>query len=149
MNSSTETLSPQGSASLCLETQAFLATATEAELREYLLEDISDEEHGRHCMQWLLSNRAAMANGLLCGLYNVAVYKTGDSCFAESAPTDELDKFFVAVNASGGVSEKTMEALNAIPLANSFEQGEALAVKHLQLVEAFMGTESAFLCATT
>ena len=57
----------------------------------------------------------------------------GDSCFADRAPAAEKSKWFVSVVAGTFTNADT----EAIPLAGSLAEAEALAVKHLQLEKLF------------
>ena len=79
-------------------------------------------------------SRPALADEVLCRLYDVACYRVGDSCFSKDAPANEQDLWFVSTLA--GTFDDIVES---IPLAASLEAAQALAVQHLKLEDVFFG----------
>lgn len=119
----------------------FLATANAQQLHDFLVEDVVDEQDGLSAMRWLLANRATVANAVLCRLYDVACYQVGESCFRDTAPADEHDKWFVSTLADSDLASVR------VPLGASLGDAEALAVSHLQLAAKFFGSVPEALAA--
>lgn len=82
----------------------------------------------------LLTTREAVAHEALCDLYDVAVFKVGDSCFRDSSPEEEHEMWFVSTLAGSGLS-----GTEATPLGSSREEALALAVRHLRLADHLRG----------
>ena len=61
----------------------------------------------------------------LCQKYDIAVFRVGDSCFANTSPTDEQDKWFISTLAAEARFDTSVE----VPLADSEDSAKALAVK--------------------
>lgn len=106
---------------------------------EYLYSEFVTLEDGCEFMAELKANAPELCAAVLCRIYDVAVYNVGESCFVEEAPVEDHDKFFVSLPALSDMCGK----LDAIPLAQTHEQAELLAVEHLGLYQMFMATAPA------
>lgn len=110
----------------------YLSTASAVDIADWLMAGEAPGL-GRATMKQLLADAPAKANSVLCHIYDVACYQVGDSCFAGCVPADVNGKWFVSVVAGTFTSADTQ----AIPLANSLADAEALAVQYLRLQDLF------------
>lgn len=119
---------------LCASVSAFLETADAARIVDYLTDEVECVEQGFAAMRWLKAHRPAMAARVLCYLYDVHCYKTGETCFRDTAPVEEHDKWFVSV-----LADSEFEGVDTLPLTDSLEAAEALAVDTFALEKLFYG----------
>lgn len=91
-------------------------------------------EEGRRLIAQALKEQPAVANAALCGMYDVVCYNVGDSCFRDQTPACDHAKWFVSV-VSGSQFDKDVAA---IPLADSEEAAQAIAVDRLRLDHLFL-----------
>ncbi len=117
----------------CPATAAWVATTPAEDIAASLLE-VDTVEEGYALFRSVRQSRPALADEVLCRLYDVACYKVGDSCFSKDAPANEQDLWFVSTLA--GTFDDVVES---IPLAASLEAAQALAVQHLKLEDVFFG----------
>ncbi len=117
----------------CPTTAAWVATTPAEDIAASLLE-VDTVEEGYALFRSVRQSRPALADEVLCRLYDVACYKVGDSCFSKDAPANEQDLWFVSTLA--GTFDDIVES---IPLAASLEAAQALAVQHLKLEDVFFG----------
>lgn len=82
----------------------------------------------------LLATRLAVAHEALCDFFDVAVFKTGDTCFRDSSPVHEHELWFVSTLAGSGLT-----GVQSAPLAETREAAMAVAVEQLCLVQRLRG----------
>lgn len=103
-------------------------------LIDKLAEIDTTPEEGRRLIAQALKEQPAVANAALCGMYDVVCYNVGDSCFRDQAPACDHAKWFVSV-VSGSQLDKDVAA---IPLGDSEETAQAIAVDRLRLDHLFL-----------
>ncbi len=118
----------------CPQREHLVKTASAQRLVELLCEEVETEEEGLDVMRRLLAERPAVANEVLCRIYDVACYKVGDSCFRDQAPAHEHEQWFAST-----VVGSIVDSDEPVPLAPSEAEAQALAVVHLRLKEHFFG----------
>ena len=114
--------------------EKLVCAGTVAEIMEAITGARACTESGHALMTDLLRTRPDVANEVLCTLYDVAVFKVGDTCFRDSSSTEEQDKWFVSTLVGGEI-----QSSGEIPLADGMTAALRLAVEHLGLVGHFFG----------
>lgn len=112
----------------------FLQTADARRLVTYLVEEVTDTQAGLDAMTWLLANRPAVANEVLCLVYDVACYPVAD-VFPEQ--TQDLGKWFASVPVESELP------VDKVPCAATESDVHAAAVAAMGLREKFFGAECA------
>jgi hypothetical protein len=111
----------------------------------YLARGDVSEAHGKFAMTELLEENLALANEVLCHLYEIACYHVGSSYAASQAPAEDQDKWFVTHLAGLFLD------VEIVPLADSEAHAQSLAVSHLKLKDLFFAaptfSESVSTCA--
>lgn len=128
---------------ICSRIAQFLAQADTNRIVQYLCEEVSDEAQGQAALDWLGENRPTARNAVLCLLYDIACYHVGTSCFADSEPAGNQDKWFVSVVSGSDLDTQGLK----LELADSLEAAEELAVQAYGLVAKFHGQLTTELAA--
>lgn len=116
----------------CSSISQYLSSAPPHDIVQWI-EALETEELRMAAMHVLLAENPAKANHVLCDFYDVACYNVGESCFADEAPANEKDKWFISV-ITGTFCGVDMAA---VPLADSLADAHATAVKALKLKDLF------------
>lgn len=122
---------------MCPSIESFLRSQDAARIREYLTDEVEEAEAGYDAMRFVKQHRPDVYNEVLCLLYDIANYKTGDTCFAATAPLDTLDKFFISVPAGGQFADEL--PAEAGKLFDTYEAANAAAVQAFELERLFFG----------
>lgn len=120
-----------------LEAQTILVDAASTEdLMAYLTAYETPVQRGVQVMTWLIQNKPAIANDLLCRLYGIAVYRLGDSCFKDQTPQCDHQKWFVSV-----LSDSDFD-VTKLGLSETEEGAKSLAACSLNLYGLFSNNET-------
>lgn len=113
--------------SLCLP--LLLQTASAARVREFLVSEDTPVDMGYQAMKLLEQSRPAVANEVLCLLFDVACYET-EKVFPGSPV--EAGRWFASINVGSSLDDGT-----EIPAGETEAEVQALAVAKLGLREKF------------
>ena len=103
-----------------------------ATIHQSLVEDDYSAEQGLTVVRNLVQTLPEVANATLCLFYGISVHLVKDSPFADTAPDEDQDKWFVSV-----IVGSSFDDGEEIALSDTMDEAFALAVKHFRLMEAF------------
>jgi hypothetical protein len=113
--------------------QAMLKAGPAEALNNYFEACMVLKEDGCTAMEWLKRHRPAVRNSVLCYSAGVACYCVGASGFADQAPAEDHDKWFISVLADSDLDSPEFKTA----LSNSLEDAEAQAVEIYGLLRRF------------
>lgn len=120
---------------MCPLIESFLATESTERIAAHLLDIVETEAEGVLAMEHLQRTRPAVANAVLCQLYDIACYRVGDTVFADSAPASEHDLYFVSVDAASELVDMAVQEMKL--LYATLEAAQAAAVQGFKLYSKF------------